>query len=280
MVADVETLRGTAPTVLAVTLAGPARRVLLKLADGPDAAVDVARTAAVMRLARSAGAPVPEVLAADTSRRTVPWPFLLSEHVPGTELRHARPYLDDEALRDVHRQLAAAVLAVQSVRFPSYGELDAGGTPAGVDVLSALRRRAELRIRRAEDRDLFLRVLEPRTALFAGEPGAVLTHDDLHHANVLVRAGGGRWRLATLLDWDKAWAGPAESDVARMELWDDMTGPRFREVYRAAVPPAEGAAERSRVHQLLWCLEYAAPTDRHRRDTARLLRDLGVTAGR
>jgi hypothetical protein len=44
-----------------------------------------------------------------------------------------------------------------------------------------------------------------------------------------------------VLDWDKAWAGPLESDVARMAFWDDMTGDGFWEVYK--VPAAEGRAD-------------------------------------
>jgi Ser/Thr protein kinase RdoA (MazF antagonist) len=37
---------------------------------------------------------------------------------------------------------------------------------------------------------------------------ATLTHDDLHHGNVLFRHDHYGWRLAALLDWDKSWAGP------------------------------------------------------------------------
>ena len=47
-----------------------------------------------------------------------------------------------------------------------------------------------------------------------------------------------------------------------------MTGPGFWEVYRAAVPEAPGWPRRALLHQLLWCLEYDAPTQRHRADTA------------
>jgi fructosamine-3-kinase len=76
--------------------------------------------------------------------------------------------------------------------------------------------------------------------------------------------------------WDKAWAGPPESDVARMAFWDDMTGDGFWEFYNADVPPAEGRAERALIYQLLWCLEYLVSTPRHRADTASLCRRLGI----
>jgi hypothetical protein len=54
-----------------------------------------------------------------------------------------------------------------------------------------------------------------------------------------------------VIDWDKAWAGPPESDVARMAFWDDMTGDDFWDSYNAEVPPAEGRAERALIYQLL-----------------------------
>jgi endonuclease/exonuclease/phosphatase family metal-dependent hydrolase len=105
---------------------------------------------------------------------------------------------------------------------------------------------------------------------------ATLCHDDLHHNNVLFRPDGGDWRLAAVLDWDKAWAGSAESEVARMAFWDDMTGPGFWEVYRASVFPSEAAAERALIYQLLWCLEYDDGSQRHVADTARLRRRLAI----
>jgi aminoglycoside phosphotransferase (APT) family kinase protein len=105
---------------------------------------------------------------------------------------------------------------------------------------------------------------------------ATLCHDDLHHNNVLFRPDRGDWRLVAVLDWDKAWAGPAECDVARMAFWDDMTGPGFWEVYRASLLPSEGAAERALIYQLLWCFEYDDGSPRHIADTARLRRRLAI----
>jgi hypothetical protein len=205
------------------------------------------------------------------------WSYLLQEHVEGVDWRGVRPQLDPRQLVAAHRQIATAVLAVQSVRFAGFGELDPGGEPVGADLGQALRRRAEQRIADPRRRAVFCELLEREADLLAGDRGTpTLCHDDLHHANVVFRAERGTWRLAGLLDWDKAWAGPAESDIARMAFWDDMTGPGFWEAYRAAVPSAEGEPERALVHQLLWCLEYPADTPRHRADTAALCRRLGL----
>ena len=264
--------------VALVTLTRPPRRLVLKVAGAHAApAVDLERTAAASALARACGAPVAAVLAVGTVPGASGWSYLLQEHVEGIDWRRARPLLDPDQLVAAHRQIATAVLAVQSARFAGFGELDPGTGPAGHDLGHALRRRAELRIADPCRRAGFCGLLEREADLLAGDRSApTLCHDDLHHANVVFRHERGRWRLAGLLDWDKAWAGPAESDIARMALWDDMTGPGFWETYRAAAPVADGEPERALVHQLLWCLEYPADTPRHRADTAALCRRLGL----
>jgi aminoglycoside phosphotransferase (APT) family kinase protein len=263
--------------ILLVTLARPWHQVVLKMAGhGAGTGTDFERTAAVAALARTAGAPVAAMLAVDVSYRAGPWRYLMQEHVDGVEWRHIRPQLDDKQVAAAHRQIAEAVLAVQSVRFGSYGELSASGEPTGADLLNALRHRADQRIVDVGRRELFLGLLERDADLFTSSAAPTLCHDDLHHANVIFRADHRGYHLAGLLDWDKAWAGPAESDIARMAFWDDMTGPGFWEVYSARVTAEEGQAERALVYQLLWCLEYDDDTPRHRADTAKLCRRLGV----
>jgi aminoglycoside phosphotransferase (APT) family kinase protein len=119
-------------------------------------------------------------------------------------------------------------------------------------------------------------LVERSAPLLATATVPALCHDDLHHQNLVFRPGPDGWRLVAVLDWDKAWAGPDESDLARLAFWDDMTGPGFWSVYRAAVPAADGEEERWAIHQLLWCLEYDVPSRRHRSDTDALCRRLGL----
>jgi len=263
--------------VLRVTLAG-GRRLVVKVA-GPHAEHQVAfeRSAMLTALARKAGAPAPEVLGADDSRDHGRWRYLVAEHIAGTPWRDVRPHLTVEQVAAAHRQLAAALVATQSIAFGAFGELDrAGRPPAAQDLLTALLRRAELRIRDERARESFLQLLSREADLFVADVRATLVHDDLHHGNVLFRRDGTDWRLVALLDWDKAWAGPAESDVARMAFWDDMTGPGFWDVYRAHVPVRDGEDRRALVHQLLWCLEYDDASPRHAADTAHLRHRLAV----
>jgi aminoglycoside phosphotransferase (APT) family kinase protein len=196
-------------------------------------------------------------------------------HVEGVEWRRLCPTLDGDAVRSVHRQLAEALLALQTTTARCFGDLDEADPPGPADLPAALRRRADRLIADEALRVRFVALLD-READRLRDDSPTISHDDLHSGNVVLSpAADGRWRLAALLDWDKAWAGPAESDVARMALWDDMTGPGFWEVYRSAVPERDGWPRRAALHQLLWCLEYAAPTERHRADTAALWAALG-----
>jgi aminoglycoside phosphotransferase (APT) family kinase protein len=277
LIARIDPLQRTrGAIVLRVTLSDR-RRLVLKVADGSDRTVDFERTGAVMALARAAGVPAPVVLAAnntgDAGRR-----YLLLEHVEGVPWRHLRSTLDPRQVAAAHQEIARAVLTLQSVELPSFGEIDHQGKPVGRTLLDALHSRAELRVVDIRAREVFHRLLDQNAELFTTPQSPTLCHDDLHHGNLLFRARSGHWELAGVLDWDKAWAGPAESDLARMEFWDDMTGPAFWRVYRAAVPAADRYRERSLIYQLLWCLEYQSGSARHAADTAALTRKLGVAS--
>ncbi len=255
--------------VLAVEVGGA--QVVLRL-TGPGAARgDDERTAAVVGLVRAAGVPAPAVLATAPAVRSG-WRVVVEEHVDGVPWLSAREGLTPAQLAVVHEELAAALVAVQSVPLSGFGELDRGGRPTGVPLLVALHGRVDLRgAAPAEAHDL----LDREAVLFPDDEPAVLTHDDLHGGNVLVRRTATGWRLAALLDWEKSWSGPADADVARLSLWDGMTGPGFWSAYRSVAIPRPDAARRALVLQLLWCLEHDWPTARHRAGTARLRRLLG-----
>jgi hypothetical protein len=264
-------------TVVLVTLDDPSGKIVFKIAGlGSNVGTDFERTAAVVGLAHAAGVPVASVLAVDTSGRAGPWQYLVQKHIPGMPWRRVRPLLDEEGLDAAYREIAEAVLAIQTVRFDGFGELDGSARSTGLTLLAGLHRRAE-RILHNRDRTAFVRLLHQHEHLVVDEPGpATLCHDDLHHDNVLFAQRAGTWHIAGILDWDKAWAGPVESDIARMSFWDDMTGRGFWQVYRAAVPASPATEERFPIHQLLWCLEYDNVSNRHTADTASLWHRLGA----
>jgi aminoglycoside phosphotransferase (APT) family kinase protein len=232
--------------------------------------IDLRRTAAAMARAASAGVPVPSVFGAGLAGDRQ---YLIMEYVEGITWRELRPRLVGPEVDQAYVDLGHALLALQTLRFESFGELDAGA-PAGDGLLGALHRRTDLRVTDSADRHSFHRLLDREAELFDDPGPPTLCHDDLHHENVLFRRDDDRWRLAGILDWDKCWAGPAESDLARMAFWDDMTGAGFWTTYRAAVPEAAGYAERALIYQLLWCLEYPSTSARHRRDRTDLARRL------
>ena len=268
--AQIEVLATTDRHAVLLVRAGAARYVLKAALTGARPGLDYRRSATAQQWAAQAGVPVPEVVAAGVDPQAPAVQYLLHEHVDGVEWREVRPRLGAAELAEASADIARAVLGIQSVALPSFGVLGEAREESLVDALGA---RIELRIPAGPRRILAQRALESHAGLFAG-PAArpVLTHDDLHHANLLFReSAGGRGRLAAVLDWDKSWAGAAESDVARMAFWDDMTDPVFWSVYRESVPALDGWERRAEVYQLLWCLEYDVDTPRHRQDTATLV---------
>ena len=141
---------------------------------------------------------------------------------------------------------------------------------------AALLERARRAIRPGRLRALFLTALNRHQDRLADVQEASLCHDDLHQHNILFRREGECWLLATILDFDKAWAGHRESDLARLDLWTGMTGPDFWSGYAQHCPVDPAYPRRRGLYQLLWCLEYARPTPKHEADTRRVCADLGL----
>jgi aminoglycoside phosphotransferase (APT) family kinase protein len=258
---------------------GPHRTVAVKLCapDDPRAA-GFARAAAFARLVRErTDVPTYEVLAVDATGKRWPWAYLVTSHIAGWRCHEVVPSLEAADKHALYEQLGRAVAGLHSLRFPSYGEMGADGaiTPAPT-YLDALATWAEAHITDSRHRALFLRLLAERADLFAGVGPPQLTHEDLNPNNLLVRRDGDGWRLVGALDFDKAWAGCGESDLARLELWRGMTGNGFWQGYTSQLPvPADYPARRA-LYQLLWCLEYARPTPRHIADTAAVCAALGL----
>ena len=191
---------GPEQSVLRLTLARPPFRLVLKVAGADTGRVNFHRTATALSLARAAGVPVPTVLAVDTSHRSGPWSYLLQEYVDGVEWRRLRPLLAPEQVRIAHREIVTAVLAMQSLSFTSFGELNTAGHPMGGDLLSGLRRRAELRVTDLRRRATFLDVLDRRSSLFVDQTRSTLCHDDLQHTNLIFRSGRTGWQLTAVID--------------------------------------------------------------------------------
>jgi Ser/Thr protein kinase RdoA (MazF antagonist) len=127
-----------------------------------------------------------------------------------------------------------------------------------------------------EHKALFLDVLNQHATRLDTTNSPVLCHDDLNPHNVLFERRANGWTLSAILDFDSAWAGRAESDLARLELWRGMTSPDFWAGYAERAGRVERDPIRTLVLQLLWCLEYARATRAHNADTARICAALGI----
>lgn len=236
---------------------GPGGEQLVVKTAPAVAAPDLLRAARAQEAARRVGVPVPRTIAAEVVAGTQ---VHVSERVAGHRWSDVHPHAGDDARRVVLAELAEVLVRLRAVAQDGFGDL---GTPGGSE-RDALRERTRRRVRAGWRLDAAERVLDRYDGLLDGAGGAVLVHGDLHHANVLVAPVGGVWRLAAVLDWDSAWAGPADADAARAALWDGMPG------------SPDAVDERAAVQQLLWCLEYGDEGARHRADTARLAGRLGV----
>ncbi len=266
------------PDYYVVGLRGPRRLTLLAKMAGPAAPLPGAfdRTAMLeARVVAETGLRLPETLAVDTSCRTWPWRYVVKRYEPGTVWAALRGRLPPEEQAAALTEIGRAVAALHAVRFPAFGEIDGTGAVAGpADFATALAGRAARQIRDPAAAARFQAVLAERAPDLATVGPPCLCHEDLHGANLIFRRAGGRWHLTTVLDFDKAWAGAAEIDLARLELWRGMSGPGFWAGYGAV--PQTGYPARRALYQLMWCLEYAAPTVQHRADTAAVCAALGI----
>jgi fructosamine-3-kinase len=265
--------------VLIATLRFPSLEVVVKLA-GPQAPYPYPfdRTAMFHRLvATQTVIPMPDIFAVDVSYKEWPWRYLIKTYVPGQEWVDAQLQMDRQELRDAYQQIGQAVAELHLIAFPSFGEVEPDGTVLSKDgYLVALAERAHLRIANSRHAALFMHVVNDHAELFSDISQARLCHEDLHGYNILFRRIEGRWRLATILDFDKAWAGHQESDLARLDLWTGMAGEGFWPAYTAVCPVADTYARRRPIYQLFWCLEYAERSPGHLADTRRVCEQIGI----
>jgi len=266
--------------VLLARLEQPALEVIIKLA-GPRAPVACPfdRMAAIARLVRThTTVPVFGVVAVDVSYRQYPWRYMVATHLQGKRWNEVWPTLDAAQLEQAYRQLGDAVARIHNIPFAEFGELAADATlPFGSSYTQALFVRARRHIHDSRLAERYIALVQEYAAAFTDvSPG--LTHEDLNPNNVLFSQEQGVWKLAGIVDFDNAWAGCPESDLARMEFWRGMMGPGFGEAYTALRAVSPQYPQRRLLYQLLWCLEYAKWTPQHREDTRRVCGLLGVPA--
>jgi fructosamine-3-kinase len=264
---------------LLVRVRQPTMEFAVKLA-GPDAPYHYPfdRTAMIHRLvATQTSIPMPEVIAVDVSYKTYPWRYLIKTYLPAEEWQTVKPQLNGQEQVDAYRQIGNTVAQLHRINFEGFGEVDSDGkVVAGTNYSSALAVHVQEIIKNEHHQDLMLNLLDAHSSLFEAVSQPRLCHEDLHHHNILFRQENRRWQLATILDFDKAWAGHHEIDLAKMEFWTDMMGDGFWDAYHRVIPGDHLYPQRRPIYQLLWCLEYANNSPRHLADTRRLCETLNL----
>jgi aminoglycoside phosphotransferase (APT) family kinase protein len=267
--------------VLHADLGGRGADVTVKLA-GPRArlATPFDQAAHVNNLARRAGVPTGEVLAADATSHTWPWRYLISTWLEGETWASVAPRLQPRELERVYREFGAAVAALHTIQFPDFGELTVDGlVRSDGSYITALIARARRRLPLLSSpayAELFQSAVEANARLFSDPPTPCLSHDDLNHTNIILRSDGDSWRLAGIIDFEAAWAGSCEPDLARLEFWRGMVDASFWQSYHDVLPVTDGFWRRRHIQRLLWCLEFARPTPGHLADTAQVCAALGI----
>jgi aminoglycoside phosphotransferase (APT) family kinase protein len=275
-------VRGEHYVAASVQTRSPAMRLVVKLAvDGDRPGRDFGTMAAIAgRVRAETLVPTFDVVAVDSTQAKVPWRYLVVTELPGETWSVLYPALDAQTRAPAQRQIGRAAAQINALSFDTFGPIGGDGRVAirSGSAVAALARRAHERLRTPRFLDAVLELLDARGASFEGLKAARLTHEDLNPYNLLFVVRDGLLELSGVLDFESAWAGVAESDLARLELWRYTGGNAVRDGYAEITRIDTGYLQRRPVLQLLWCLEFAEaqPTAQHQADTDQVCAELGI----
>lgn len=239
---DTPALSQIAPILAEIGLAAPLAITDIKDGSGRVFRVDLADGSAVVlkhydehykqhyvvsgeryaeRLLEKLDLPITRYLVQDESLTRLPFPFAITNYLPGVTVKSLR---DEPDIADLYRQMGALLRKLHSVPAPGYG------TFGGDGVVDAKQTNAELmrggfayhfaQFRKYGGDDALARQLEAIVAerfdAMTWSRGPVFAHDDLNPNNVLAqRDASGRLQLTGLIDFGNARAADAVSDIAK-----------------------------------------------------------------
>lgn len=210
------------------------RPLILRTGAPDDVHAGMELEAAALRRAAAAGAPVPEILAADDSAAALGNPYLVCEFIAGeTIVRKIARTLDDESRPRLLRQCAQALAAIHRA------------DPHGID-LQATDPLDEWRAQLDEMGDTTATFEYAFRWLDRHRPAAtpsVLVHGDYRMGNLIVDDNG----LAAVLDWELTHIGEALDDLA----WFCIRAWRF------GAPAAQGAGGLGSIEDFVTAYEEA-----------------------
>lgn len=187
------------------TFEADGRRLILRIGPADELHAGMTLEAAASARARSAGAPVPEVLIAEDSPAALGNPFLIAEYVGGeTIVRRIHRALDTVSRAALLTQCAEALAHVHR----------ADPTGLGVPTVDSL---AQWRTQLDEIGDTTATFEWALRWLSAHRPEPspkVLVHGDFRMGNLIVDVEARPARLAAVLDWELTHVGEAYEDLA------------------------------------------------------------------
>jgi aminoglycoside phosphotransferase (APT) family kinase protein len=165
--------------------------------------------------------PVTRYLAQDETCSRLPFPFAITNYLPGVTVKSLAGASD---IADAHRRMGALLRRLHSVRLPAFGQFGPDGVRDPVVTNAEQMRRsfahafAQFR-KYGGDEDLAIKleaIVADRFDAMTWSRGAAFAHDDLNPNNVLVERGpDGGLRLSGLIDFGNARAADAVSDLAK-----------------------------------------------------------------
>jgi fructosamine-3-kinase len=211
-----------------------------------------------LRQLREAGFDCPQVYAADSSARSLPYAFLLMQTLPGQHLWNVA--LSEDERKSIDQQLADALLGLHAHTRATFGEIEKPGPSRWAEVfmprLHAVRRQPELaaRLSPAVLRGVDAAIERAERAL--SEQGApTLVHGDLWAANIIAAHTADGWRLSGFVDPKTEYA-DVELELAYLEEFSCVVGPHFMAAYSARSPLRDGYELRRLFYWLFSYLEH------------------------
>jgi fructosamine-3-kinase len=228
---------GCISTTLALTLADQSKLVLKISAHRVDRSYQ--REAHQLDLLRSAGMPVPKILAWEIGSLDEPFSYLLMEHIDAVNWNQVRHTASPAEFDELQTQLAELVRTLHQTTGSTYCRAEPEPEFASEKWPSFYRQVFESIWRDLEKQPLFAarerklvnRVRDRLENLVAHADKPRLTHWDLWSSNLLARRDeSGRWRVAAMLDPNCKFA-HFEAELAYLELFHTI-GPAFMKAYQ------------------------------------------------
>ncbi|MCL2300545.1 MAG: aminoglycoside phosphotransferase family protein [Firmicutes bacterium] len=258
---------------------GPIRReMLLSFEDNP---MEAGRH--VYNRCRTAGIPVPEVLACDTTREMLDCDYMIAAYVPGAPLSALG--LNNTQRQALHRETGAYACKMHEMTNDHFGRVAdivrGGGFARWSDCLLAelddlVRKDKRTKVFRTRQLQLACSLFARHIALLDEITVPRLVHSDLWDGNLLADNG----HIVAVLDGDRAIYGDTAFEIAGG--WLDREA--FFDGYGLAEPQDEASKTRRKLYELLFRLEDAyimtveynkkKRGQAHKRNALRIMREL------